>query len=563
MNAVHSFLWVAVLLSGCAPRGRASVAPSAARHLVAPLVVPGELQGRNLLGDLPVRAAHLGAGPASLVASGEALDNEWLGGFVEVPAESCLLAYARASSSVEDIDVAVYSEEGTSLAVDEGRDVHPTVVLCPPHPPRVYVAAHVVEGEGLIATGVQLVPRDRAQVVARALGAHGTLEQGPRAADAWPGLDDAVRVHRIELGGKWEEFKRVALPVDARVPTYASLPFGADQCVDAVVVPDDDVALLDVEAIDEEGRVIGRAPDGMGARTLTICSPLAMAGTLQVRPHSGRGLAAVVLARAAGDVAQDLSSRPEIAWVAPTVPLEVAKRARNAILAKSGYSAPAFVASGVLGLGHRVTVALEPKAFGTMCGRIDVVAGAPLSLVEARVWGDGDSLLADGEASSSLAMFACPRGAARLELEARGRPGPYAVLVRPEPWKHPSLSLHPLASSRMLARAAVGQEMLLSGKEGVVRELALDEARTISWTEDVPPGRCLRVAVGAQGEGAGLELRAFEGPDAEIDRAQAAHAASVRACAQDTARTIRFEVHASAGRLDAVLGERIESSDSR
>lgn len=563
MKAARSLLWIAVLVSGCASHGRGSVTPSVAHRLNAPTVWPGELHARNLLGELPLRAAHLGASPLSLVASGEALDNEWLGGFVDVPPDSCLLAYARASSSVEDIDIAVYSEEGTSLAVDEGRDVHPTVVLCPPHPPRVYVAAHVVEGEGLIAAGVQLVPRERAPIVARALGAHGTLDQGPRAADAWPGLDDAVRVHRLELGGKWEEFKRVALPVDARVPTYASLPFGADQCVDAIVVPDDDVALLDVEAIDEEGHVVGRAPDGMGVRTLTICSPLAMSGTLQVRPHSGRGLAALVLARAAGDVAQDLSMRPEIAWVAPVLPLEAAKRARNALLAKSGYPAPAFAASGVLGLGRRITVPLEPKAFGATCGRIDVVAGAPLSLLEARVWGDGDALLADGEASSSLAMFACPHGPARLELEARGRPGPYTVLVRPEPWQHPTLSAHPLASSRMLARAAVGQEMLLSGKEGAVRELALDAARTISWTEDVPAGRCLRVAVGAQGDGAGIDLRAFEGSDTEIDRAQAAHAASVRACAQETPRTVRFEVHASAGRLDAVLGERIESPDGR
>jgi hypothetical protein len=115
----------------------------------------------------------------------------------------------------------------------------------------------------------------------------------------------------------------------------------------------------------------------------------------------------------------------------------------------------------------------------------------------------------------------------------------------------------------MLAHAAVGPEMVLSGKEGVVRELVLDAARTVTWTEEVPAGRCLRVSVGAQGDGAGLELRAFEGADAEIDREQAAHAASVRACAQDAARTVRFEVHASAGRLEAVLGERIESSDGR
>ena len=102
----------------------------------------------------------------------------------------------------------------------------------------------------------------------------------------------------------------MALAVDARMPTYAALPIDAGECVDAVVVPDEDVALLDVEAIDEQGRVVARAKEGSGSRTLTVCSPIQMAGTLSVRPHVGRGLAAVVLARAAGDASRDFSALP-------------------------------------------------------------------------------------------------------------------------------------------------------------------------------------------------------------------------------------------------------------
>jgi hypothetical protein len=530
--------------------------------LPAPRVTAGDLDPRVLLGELPVRAARLGAGMPSLITSAEASENEWIGGFVEVPRDDCLLGYARGSGSIDDVDVAIYSEEGVQLAVDEGRDVHPTVLLCAPHPDRVYVAGHVVEGEGLAVVGAQLVPKARALIVGRALGARGAFGEAPGPADGWPGLEDAVRVHRLALGGAWEEFKRVALPVDARVPTYVALPIEADHCVDAVIVPNDEIALLDVEAVDGEGRVVARAKEGMGARSLTVCSPLAMPGTLSVRPHIGRGRAAVVLARARGEVARELSDRPEVAWAAVTQPLEVTRASRNQLLAKSGYEAPVASTAGSLTLGRRVSMPLDLRALTGACARVDVVAGAPLALIDARVWDDSGALLATGEASSSLALFACGHGAARLELEARGRPGPFAVTVRSERWRDPAFGAYPLAASRMLARATAGADMLFEGKEAPVRREVLDAARMLSWVESVPPGRCIRVTIGAQGEGSGVDLRAFDGAEgAEIDRSEASLAASVRACASpDAPRSVRFEASASAGRVDAVIGERVSSA---
>jgi hypothetical protein len=550
----------ALALAGCLGRSTAS---GGAAPLPAPRVVAGDLDARSLLGDLPVRATRLGAGAPSLIRSAEAVDNEWVGGFVDVPTQYCLLGYARGASSIEDVDVAVFSEEGTQLAVDEGRDIHPTVVLCPPHPDRVYVAAHVVDGEGLVVVGAQLVPRERALVVARALGARGSLADGPRPAEAWPGLEDAVRLHRQELGGTWEEFKRVALSVDARLPTYVAFPIETDQCVDAIIVPDDDIGLLDVEALDGEGRILGRAREGPGARWLTVCSPATMAGTLSVRPHVGRGLAAVVLARARGEAASDLSARPAIAWAAAQQPVATARHALDTLLAKSGYRSPVATATGTLALGRRVSVPLDIKILGGACARVDVVAGAPLGLLEASVWNDAGELLASGEGSTSLALFACSRSAGRLELETRGRPGPFAVTVRPERWKDAAFAAHPLAASRMLARWAAGGDLPLQARRLPARDLSLDSARELSWTESLAAGRCLRVAVGAQGDGAGLDLRASSPADAtDIDRSQAAHAVSVRACAGvDAARDVRFELRASAGRLDVVIGEQMSDRD--
>ncbi len=548
------FACLLLVSAGCA---HATGVPAGRQQPAAPKVTPGELDARGLLGDVPVRASRLGAGAPAMVASGEAVENEWVGGFVDIPRAQCLLAYARGSASIVDVDVAIYSDEGTQLAVDEGRDVHPTVMLCPPRPDRVYVAGHVAEGEGLVAVGAQIVPKEAATVVGRSLGARGALTDGPRPAEAWPGLEEAVRTHRDALGGTWEEVKRMAMSVDARMPTYVGLPIEADQCVDALILPDEDVALLDIEALDERGRVIARAREGAGARTLTVCSPVAVNGSLAVRPHVGRGMAAVDVARARGDVVRDLSVRPDLAWAMTTQPLEAAERARNSLLAKNGYSAPVTTTKGTLALGRRITVPLELKSQGDACARVDVVAGAPLALVDARVWSDTGSLLASGEAASSLALFVCAHGNARLDLETRGRPGPFAVTVRPETWKDAAFAAHPLAASRMLARAAEGPERLMEGKETPARALSLDSSRLVSWTENVPGGRCVAAAIGAEGEGAGIELRAIDAADgAEIDRSEATDGANVRVCAGAEARTVRFEARASTGKLDGVLGER-------
>jgi len=557
-RAVVAAVASALVLAGCDLfRGGGAQSPAGGATPGPPHVVPGELDARTLLGELPARATRLGAGAPSLVKSAEATDNEWVGGFVDVPKDECLLGYARGSASIEDVDVAVYSDEGTQLAADEGRDVHPTVLLCPPHPDRVYVAAHVVDGEGFVVVGAQLVPKERALLVARGLGARGSTTEGSRPAEAWPGLDDAVRAHRLALGGSWEEFKRVAMAVDARAATFVALPLEADQCVDAVIVPDDDVALLDVEALDGDGRVIGRARDGAGPRTLTVCSPAAMPGSLSVRPHVGRGTAAVVLARARSEVARDLAARPEIAWAAAQQPVDAARHARDTLLAKSGYPEPVATSHGTLLLGRRVSVPLDLKTLGGACARVDVLAGAPLGLLSASVWDDAGTLLASGDASTSLALFACSHGPVRLELETRGRPGPYVVTLRPERWRDAAFAAHPLAASRMLARAAAGPDMLLEGKGAPVRGVTLDATHDLAWTETVAPGRCVRVTVGAQGEGSGVDLRAADPADlADIDRSEAAHAASVRACApNDNARTVRFDLRSTAGRVDAVVGE--------
>ena len=67
-----------------------------------------------------------------------------------------------------------------------------------------------------------------------------------------------------------------------------------------------------------------------------------------------------------------------------------------------------------------------------------------------------------------------------------------------------------------------------------------------------------RVSAGVEGEGTGLELRMWDAVTGEeLDRSHGQFSASVRACTASAARSVRVEARASAGKLDAVVGERL------
>ena len=146
----------------------------------------------------------------------------------------------------------------------------------------------------------------------------------------------------------------------------------------------------------------------------------------------------------------------------------------------------------------------------------------------------------------------------RLDLGTRGRPGPYRVLVRPEPWTDPVFSKVPLAASRMLERLAVGPARMFEGEATRVRYARLVADRRDVFEIAIAPGDCLALGLGAQGQGTGLELRAFDAAtDDELDRAHGHRAAAIRVCAGTARRDVRIEARATAGTLDVVFGERL------
>lgn len=556
MRLLLSAATLSLFALSCGPKRPASPLSPSAKVLHAPRVSEGALDVVHLLADVPERASRAGAGPVAIVAGGPMSEGDRLGAFVEVPLDACLLLYGRASPSLEDVDLAAFADDGSALVVDESSDRTPTLLLCPPHPARVFVAARAAIGAGLCVIGAQLVPKDQSTEVGAALGARGRSGGPPKAPDAWPGLDEHVRLHRVVLGGTWTEQRRVAIAVDAR--TVSTVAFNVEEggCSDALVVPDDDVAVVDVDALDAEGRLVARAKDSGPARSVTVCSQTPISGSLQVRPHAGRGAVAVVLAKTKG-AGRELLARPEIAWVAPSLSLEATRAARNATLAKAGYGAPSSSQSGQLRLGNRITLPVELVGAPNVCTRIDLVGGAPLALVEASVWDDAGALLATAEGVSDTTLFVCGRGRVRMDLATRGRGGPYSVLVRPERWRDASFSAHPLAAGRMLGRSAIAPGWIHEGGGASVRQASLDAVHKYVQNAIVSPSSCLRIAIGIEGEGTGLEARLFDaGTGDELDRSHGQTAASVVACADAAARPVRLELRATAGKVDAIVGER-------
>src|SRR5690606_26891987 len=149
--------------------------------------------------------------------------------------------------------------------------------------------------------------------------------------------DDTVSRHREQIGGSWEDVRRVALPVDARVPAHVGADVEANQCLDALVVPADEVSHLDVLAKDLEGRIVGRAAAAGRERSLVVCSPTHARVSFEVRPHAGRGLAVVVPSKSKKGTEQDINAHSLRFDLLPPLDMAEARRRHGERLDAAGY----------------------------------------------------------------------------------------------------------------------------------------------------------------------------------------------------------------------------------
>ena len=535
---------LAALLSltelACTPTPAASPAPAARFGKVAGSPnAQAWMRGKQSVGEAEVLAVEAGV-------AGDRISS-----LLEVPEADCAVAIARATPSVDDVDLFAYGEDGAVLGSDEGSDKQPALLVCPPHPRRIYLSARIAAGHGLVALGAQRVSVHDAERVAGAYGVRYRPGELTRRMSVWPGLDEKLEEHRRQLGGGWVDLRRVAVPLDARTPTRLSASIDADRCLDLLVVPSDEIVALDVTLLDADGRIVGRARGSGRDRSLVVCSPTPAAVTFELRPHIGIGLAIAMMSRSREGTEKDIDSQALRLDIYPTLDVGREREARAAALSRQGLSPARLVASGTLPLGQRKSVTFELPAG---CSRLDLVAGTPLRGVDAWLYADDGSLLASATGPSPV-LYACsPGGRVRLDAESLARPGPFALELRAEPGTPKVLVENPLAASRLLARMVEHGVIGVARRVGAVYALPVGPNALARQTLLLPAARCLDVT-GAIGPGAsGLEVRLVGADNQQLALGRGESSTSVRACATDSrAGELVAELRTTAGSATALL----------
>jgi hypothetical protein len=541
-----------------ASRGRA-VSPAEASELSPAL--------ESFLARDIQRATQAGAGPAELVASGSGIPGDNVGGFFEVSEDRCVLVLARGSRGVEDLDVFVYADDGTILASDEASEKEASALFCPPHPKRAYVAGRIATGYGLIAVTAQEVAPEAAAALATLFDAQGKPEQPREIDSSWQGLDDQLAVHRRQIGGEWQSLRRVALPVDPRVSVRVTASVEANRCLDVFLTPSDEVAYLELEVLDDEGRWIGSGAGRGRERTMIVCSPEKRQLTIQSRPHAGRGLAALVLSRSADGGARQLAPNVARYDLRPAGTLPEVRDAHTRQLQAEGYGPGTLVHKGQLTVDRRLSLPLTLRGG---CSRVDVLTATPIRTVRAWLWNSQGQLLAEDSQGAAATLFTCSQGGrVRLDLETDARTGEFAVELWSSTASPEAALQNPLAASRLLNLMQVRRSFRSLAELPRMNALPVSNARLARLDFRVPAGRCLELVAALGPDTTGLEIRLFRVQPSEQtfddgDLGYGLDAASARVCAPSSADQqwpVSAELRANVGRGVALWSSRIFSPD--
>jgi hypothetical protein len=450
-----------------------------------------------------------------------------------------------------------YGEDGAVLGMDEGTDKTPALLVCPPHPLRIYVAARVAAGHGLVAVGVERMPPKDAQSAAATYHAKHRLGEGEARLGAWPGLTERVAEHRQRLGGKWTDVRRVAVPLDARIPTRLSATVEENRCLNALVLASDELSHLELSALDQNGHILGRATAIGRDRSLVVCSPLAATIDLEIRPQGGRGVAVLVLSQSAAGSTEEVDDALRVERY-PNGTLDDARRKNAARVEGLGYSKAKVVRTGSLQPGRLDSTAFAlPKG----CSRVDVLSATPVRDVSVRLWGADDSLIAESDESATPVLFACSSGGpVRLDTESLSRPGEYSVELRVESETAPILEAYPLAASRLLGHMWEHGLIRSGTQAGKITHHELSPERLERETFLVPLGRCIDVTLALGAGSSGAEVRVVDDASGEeLALARGTNASSARVCAVDARSGGTVHAHAEL-RVNSGHGEGLSAT---
>jgi hypothetical protein len=514
-----------------------------------------------LMGNELRSARQIGATEPRLGLAGLGIPGDSLGGFLSLPAGVCAFVMARGSSGVQDLDLFAFADDGSVLASDESAARDASLLFCLPQPARAFISGRVSAGFGLFGVSAQVLAPAQAGALARRFGVVSKPSTRAQELDSnWPGLDERLAEHRRRLGGRWESVRKIALPLDPRLYVHVSASVEAGGCLDLLVSPSEEVAHLELEVLESNGRWIGSGQARGADRDLMVCSSEKQELTIRCRPHAGRGLAALVISRSSASTASELSPHPARFDLRPQGSLSDLRAAHAAQLQSTGYGRAILLREGQLEPERRKSV---PLTLLRGCSRIDVLSAAPVQSLRAWLWDGEGRLISEEQRGSRSTLFACgPASTARLELESVSRGGAFAAEVRHSPSLPLLAERYPTAAARLLGTLAA---------RGLLPSLArLPDLGSSELVEDqlsrvplrVRAGHCSAFSAALDRGASGLEVRLFEidaaspgEPAAEdLEMAYAAHAVSVRICAVKPARERLFtaELRANVGRGTAL-----------
>ena len=112
----------------------ASISAGCAQHPPAPRTTPPAPAFGKARGNPNPKAWFSAPRQSEVVAVEAGVAGDRVAALVDVPRDSCAIFIARGTSSIEDLDLAAYGEDGAVLGLDEGPDKTPALLVCPPHP---------------------------------------------------------------------------------------------------------------------------------------------------------------------------------------------------------------------------------------------------------------------------------------------------------------------------------------------------------------------------------------------------------------------------------------------
>ncbi len=493
-----------------------------------------------------------GAGQQLVLKVDSAATGDHVSAPIGVPKDRCVLILARAGASVSDLDLYAYAEDGAVLGSDEQPDNRPGLMICPPHPGRVFAAARVAGGFGLVSLGAVLVSPTASSDVSKALD----LKRGAPRVNAWAELNDALAAHQAPLGGDWKEQRRIKVALTDRVPTLVPVSIDSGECADILVVPERTLTQLDVVAISKDGVQIGRAQPAGRNRAIIVCSQQRVDVTIELRPHAGRGSAALAIATTRATPAE-IDAPAVLFTTYAAAPLKDAVSKRITATAELGLGRPVRVAALSARFGRRTS---HTSKFPVGCHHVEIVGGKPVRGLTAWFYDTSRRLVAHQLGVHNMTAFVCtPGGDVRVDLEALQRTGPVQILRRSIPQSHPLFVAHPLAAGRLLgalyARGTVATvARAMKPSAAVVRHDSLATAR---YT--VAAGRCVEWIAALDRGADSLEVRSMDDEtDRELARVLVPAVAAQRFCA-DAGRTVklRFEMRTLGGSATALHGGRL------